>query len=410
MFLKMECQNIKCFSALNLDIPSRKQGKSLVVGLGAGSGGKTVFIQALSFLNRCARLEEQIWIAEHQDMKIRTVLDLTIEQYLKSWSGTQKDCLSLISYEIQISRTIYRYSFAFDHDGTHVEEFLEIIRDREILEVFFRNESTFRFNERFFSEAQTKDLNREVWQKNTPLLVMMLVRARFSETWKTTSQLKDLRSLLQFFTTIEDASMYCAEESEMFHGTMELHQLPALKAREKLLQGLCNYLWPDNMMVSYRVDRRSQQLGYRLMIKRVGELKFSEQLSERQIKRVLLCQAIIAALGGRNVLIDDLDAMLDFQAVQGLLERFSLQTKGQLIVTIHSTHPLVYLSGRQVYFIDYRRLEGSVIGLNQLMKTQRNNNNRIRYEKGVFGLPKRENIEYIQNLSDDYFALNDYEI
>ena len=180
---------------------------------------------------------------------------------------------------------------------------------------------------------------------------------------------------------------------DLIKGSVPKGQQNVLSAYGNALSKFFSRLYSDVVGVSYMISEVDGMLSYELIFhKRVaGKIRDIPCRSESAGTRTLV--SLFPSLMGRGegniVFIDEVDSGIDAKLVFDMMQEILPDLKGQLIITTHNTSLLEFLPPSNVFILDVDS-EGfkSIMSVSEIERTQRNNNNRIRYLHGQFnGVP-----------------------
>ena len=195
-------------------------------------------------------------------------------------------------------------------------------------------------------------------------------------------------------------------------GYIKKEQIDVLKKCENVLNIFFTQGYADIKEVKYNIIEKRDIINYELYFYKMigGEIKSIPSKIESAGTRRILEQfnALIGALLGETVIIDEIDNGIHDVLMKNIIMSIKDEITGQLIITTHNTLLLEVLPKENIYILstDYN---GNKI-INSLkdygIKIQKNNNARDLYFKGVFGgIPTTNYIDF----EEIKYALEDSE-
>ena len=184
-------------------------------------------------------------------------------------------------------------------------------------------------------------------------------------------------------------------------GYIKKEQIDVLKKCENVLNIFFTQGYADIKEVKYNIIEKRDIINYELYFYKMigGEIKSIPSKIESAGTRRILEQfnALIGALLGETVIIDEKDNGIHDVLMKNIIMSIKDEITGQLIITTHNTLLLEVLPKENIYILstDYN---GNKI-INSLkdygIKIQKNNNARDLYFKGLFGgIPTTDYIDF----------------
>lgn len=184
-------------------------------------------------------------------------------------------------------------------------------------------------------------------------------------------------------------------------GYIKKEQIDVLKRCENVLNIFFTQGYADIKEVKYNIIEKRDIINYELYFYKMigGEIKsIPSKIESAGIRRILeQFNALIGALLGETVIIDEIDNGIHDVLMKNIIMSIKDEITGQLIITTHNTLLLEVLPKENIYILstDYN---GNKI-INSLkdygIKIQKNNNARDLYFKGLFGgIPTTDYIDF----------------
>ncbi len=162
-------------------------------------------------------------------------------------------------------------------------------------------------------------------------------------------------------------------------GFVKPGQLPLIMQYEAIMNGFLQEIAPSSLIVHYSFTHRRQQIYYALTV-RQGYRHLTvliEQLA-------LIVEALLSLHDDYVIFYDALDLRVDQFLLQAILELFTAWNKTQFVFSVQTPALLKSMRPQNVLFA-YADGERFVMRwLHSILKTQANNNNQVRYERGNF--------------------------
>ena len=184
-------------------------------------------------------------------------------------------------------------------------------------------------------------------------------------------------------------------------GYIKKEELDVLEKCENVLNIFFTQGYADVKEVKYNITEKEDKIYYELYFYKMigGELRsIPSKLESAGTRRILeQFDALIGALLGETVIIDEIDNGIHDVLMKNIIMSIKDEITGQLIITTHNTLLLEVLPKENIYILstDYN---GNKI-INSLkdygIKIQKNNNARDLYFKGLFGgIPTTDYIDF----------------
>ena len=166
-----------------------------------------------------------------------------------------------------------------------------------------------------------------------------------------------------------------------------------LRAYEKALSKFFTRLYSDVVDASYRMTECNGSLSYELFFeKRIAGVirEIPCRLESAGTKLLIaLFPSFIGCAEGQTAFIDEMDSGVHDKLIFDLMQQILPDLKGQLVVTTHNTSLLEFLPPANAFVLNVDS-EGfkAIYPFSDVVRTQKNNNNRNRYLQGQFdGVP-----------------------
>lgn len=436
MFKRIELDNFLSFDHLVIDLVGKgKAPLNHAVVYGENGSGKTNLMESVVFLKESVNtmvlndlmssftrnLSEGPGISEGGDplpglldaLRREMVrlnsrnLDITVFSRPRHMIGSTGP--TRVRFIMQISDVPYEYELCFDSDGSLSKEELRTVLSERMGRLFSivtgDKGPDMVFNESLFLESdyrdEIRDAVRKYWGKHTLLAIFNREYASknlgYMETVLRKAVFDVLGAICTTVTNVPSPSgapmLTHGLGIDLIRGSMPSGQRGILTAYESALSKFFSRLYSDIVSVSYSTSEVGGMIVYELFFnKRVaGLVRAIPCMNESAGTKALvsLFPSLMGCAEGRTAFIDEMGSGIHDKLVFDLMQQILPDLKGQLVITTHNTSLLEFLPPSNVFILDVDA-EGykSILPVSAIGRTQRNNNNRIRYLHGQFnGVP-----------------------
>lgn len=386
MLSRIELTNIGSFDHLVVDLHKGNNAKHKVLILGASGNGKSSLIQALDRVYQS--------LSSYPDTVLLGQSDgwsdylQTNHRFISPASHSAQ--ASSIKLNFIVSHAEFGYELKFDAAGKLTGELCTCRRSKQEWTLFSVSDHFLFLNMNSFSEDQLLIIHAGMHGWGEYTLLSFLKDVGQNENGRMGKLYYDLHQALSFFNhwTVYPDLELMTKGIDLFSGVIDLSRHSLLDWTREALNLYLKGIVKEIASVDYRIEANSvNQLSYALCITYTNGYSLRGSACRDDKSIYALCrsfQVILALSQGDCVCIDDFDAYLDhftFTYLVGELLDFS---RGQLIATMNTTMVMAHESAGNCYLIRGQQCQA----IDQIVRTQPNNNNRVRYEKGVFGSTK----------------------
>lgn len=436
MFRRIVLDNFLSFNHIELNLIGKKDMPlNHVLIYGENGSGKTNLLSSVLFLrhtlNTIITMEDLESIdadARHGVPNDNSNVFLFLSKAIREGNMTGLQSLSRrfmlvgcrepmhLLYEFQIDGRKGSYELEFDAQGNVTQEELRHTTGGGGTGRYFRIESSpdgpvTIFGRGILGSEFSKTVKQRidrVWGKHTALAIIKTEYMRNNSSFMDNLAIGGMRDVLEFLEGISidvkrpriTTSIRNGIPFQLDRGKVRAEDGRMIDAHERALSSFFIRLYSDIKDVYYKRTNcdGDTAIEYELMIVKeiAGERREIPSLLESAGTKKLLAlfPALMACSIGGVAFIDELDSGVHDKMVHDLMMQILPCMKGQLVLTTHNTLLLETANPANVFVLKVDR-HGfkEVVSIKDIVKTQKNNNNRDRYLSGLF-----EGIPYIREL------------
>ena len=409
MFKYISLKNFMSFTDIDFDLCLSKKvpGHSALI-YGENGAGKTNLIQSISFLKESVSTlkVKKLFTPIHQ----QNVLDVQpsfpdLSDFCKATRTIDCNGNMLTHYEMEIDGKNVIYEMEFSQDSLIREE-LRVILEKKT-GVLYNIEATdgspkvYMWKDFITDESFKKEINELIirfWGKNSLLSILNLQYTENSKVFMD-SKVHKLSDVIGFIESVHVSvnpiiSQFRCDRFPFLvnleFGTIPKNLEKALKVYEKALGRFFRRIYHSVDSVYYDIRPSGDALNYQLLFKRkmngntVSVPSIRESAGTRKL--VNMFGTLIECCSGGVAFIDELDSGVHDKLICDLLLQILPEVDGQLVVTTHNTNLLRFVPPKNVFVIDVdSNGSKSIENIRDIKRTQRSNNNQIRYLNNAFG-------------------------
>lgn len=440
MFTNIRVKNFKSLVDVDLNlIGKKKQPKNLVLIYGENGSGKSnvssIFYTLIETI-RTMKIRDKIQMflgSEEEELFNDELLKKILKSKFKDMESIVKESKTIDSddnlymeFEFNIDNKKGTYSMEFD-DKKIIAEKLQFTIDTN-KGVYFDlnlnnkklNPSVFRDNT-YITEIQNKI--EKFWGKHTLLSILSEDIEEKNEDYFKEKLSSNFFRMLEFFEKLScqinigntgTVGKYIIDNPILGHllnGEINSKDQKELETIEGILNEIFTSLYADIKEIHYELQVIKKKIKYKLFCKKVigGRLiNIPFDLESTGTLSILdLIPAIIMAVKGGTVVIDEFDSGIHDLMVQELVSSINNSLRGQLILTTHNTLLMECdIPSDSLYFITIdENGDKEILCLDDYQhRTHPNHNIRSLYLKGLYdGIPitRDLDLEYVINLMNN---------
>ncbi len=399
MYRRINIINYRCFNSLDVSFVDNRQSlKQTIIILGENNTGKTALISAFILLRKSI----ESFLFETNETSVNIFYEASIRQEIQDCVLDQNKPVSL-SVELQIGGAHLRYTLVYSACGFLLTESLEKFSHGEFKSIYHLSEQTIHFGKRYFTQQQRNliDALHAAHGQRYTLLSYLRYLIWMNHPDFTPELLN--ATLLDLILFLSRAYLYSDENNyshyDMFNRIREVNVHPLhgqcsdegkhlLKSVEPLISAVIHWLFPAYEYVQYHfnLDNSYQLYFYPVHKTRNPRAIPYTQLSKSTQTFIQHFPGFLNAYREQSFIADDFDRGLNHFLLQELFSGFLPKFNGQLILSVTSSDICEWVEPASLYICQMDdEMNYKISCIQDRFKTQKNNNNRNRYEKGRFG-------------------------
>ena len=459
MFTYIKAKNFKSFKEINFDLNKTKNKTNQFIAIyGENGSGKTNIVELFYLLQQLTRarvidvnmsksVRERFGIKEKQNLKVLKstgfLIDaiLNLEEYrdisITEYKMLDEDEATEIEYGFKINNIDGFYYIKFTDEI--VEEKLYYIAGKQRGYLFKinknknKNEIESELNKSIFLNGKYNqeliDNINKYWGKYSFLSLILFERIEKNKEYTDNNISKNIFEVINDILSMSihlnsrgisvlDIQYNITNPrklNDIQYGYVSKKELSEIKKYEEILNIFFTQGYADIKEVKYEIDEDEDGVYYELYFyKKIGgEVKSILSFKESDGTQRILKQfnALIGALIGETVIIDEIDNGIHDVLMKNIIMSIKDEITGQLIITTHNTLLLEVLPKDCIYVLSTDYNGNKIINsINEYgIKVQKNNNARDLYFKGVFGgIPTTNYIDF-EEIKNALSNLKDYE-
>ncbi len=304
----------------------------------------------------------------------------------------------------------FGYKIEFSLTGNLIFEHLYRIRSGNEVTIFKANLNKKEFHHDFFKEPIKEELTElalDIWgeysllgivgyyfYQNIELFKEKIFHHRVYEVAYFLNHLQ-IESLEEGFKQYQRLNLLHGTNFHPFKGTISINgdERDYFNLIQPVLKEVLCWLIPSITDLDYEFIKQEEEQAYQLYIWQktsLGEIKMSISDASRGVRQLVrLCHLIFEGFQGFPIIMDDFDFGLHFFVKKEIYNLSLLGGLAQTIVTMHSTSVFEQVNSSAIYLARYENETYGITNLDDILPTQANHNNRVRYERGLFGKPEQ---------------------
>ncbi|MBR2924561.1 MAG: AAA family ATPase [Clostridia bacterium] len=434
MFTYVHLKNFLSFGNITFNLKKNSNcSKNFIAVYGENGSGKSNFVRSIELLRRTLTSFDLLRRADKVTEFLESEDDVFPEE-LKQILLSEIDIINVISSCRTIDcqeATVVEYGFLLNgHEGIYRIEFTDRI-SRESLYYFTGKQRGYlfdiendtdetikaKFNGNLFANDRVKqEFNAEIkkyWGRHTFLAIVMQQIQEKNIGYINESISEYLLAVINMLTNISvinkssnrhNSGIITSKPdnilSDLRHGRINKNQIPLLHKTERVLRDFFTQAYADIKDIMYEInDMANDNVRYQLYVDKMiaGKIRHisfeNESSGTQQILEII--RTLLGLFCGVTVVYDEIDNGIHDILLNQILDSIVDEITGQLIITTHNTMLLEKMDPHSAYVIQVDHLGNKEAHCITDYSVQSNNNNRIKYIKGLFGgTPYIDGIDY----------------
>lgn len=419
MFTYIKAKNFKSLKNIEFNLNRTKtHTNKLIAVYGENGSGKTNLVELLKFLqqltvSRCVDVKLNMLPKEFYELKIMVQDKLPLDAKpmwelslnLEEYRTINENLDTEIEYGFRINDKEGFYYIKFNTEI--VEEKLYFFVNKQKGYYFNLSKDIKEFNKNIFkNEKYNEELKENIdkyWGKYSFLSLLAFEGNEKNEEYvKNNISIKVFEIVKKILTmTIRVNKWHLRFTSndymkakavlDLKSGTAEKSKIVEIKKYEKVLNIFFTQAYADIKSVEYNIEEQDDKIKYKLYFNKMigGEIKsIPIEFESEGTKRIIEgFDALIGAIMGETVIIDEIDNGIHDLLMKNIILSIKDEITGQLIITTHNTLLLEILPKECIYILstDYEGNK-SINSIKEYgISIQKNHNVRDLYFKGIFG-------------------------
>ncbi len=432
MFTYIRLKNFLSFGEVTFDFRKSSLPKNFIAIYGENGSGKSNFVKSIDFLCHSllsfekTKLSEKI--SEISEIKERDAIskimnafieDVDFEKNLSSCKMINCEGPTEVEFGFMLNNQEGIYKLIFS--DCLLNESLYYLKDKQRGDLYNISSDgngnlDFKYWSKLFTNSEfKKEINTEInkyWGNHTFLSIILEQMKKYNVNYIKNGISKNVLEVVNMFFNItviikgkNTSKKFSLGKKQtnilenLKNGSVEKSLLPILEHSEIILREFFTQTYADIKDVVYEKEFVENRINYVLYVDKiiagkVRRIEFEKESSGTQ-KILDIVKMILRLFSGEIVVFDEIDNGIHDILFEKIINSFIDEIKGQLIITTHNTMLLETLESKYAYVIRTDYSGNKEIKCLDEFKLQNNNNQRIKYLKGLFGgTPFVEYIDY----------------
>lgn len=436
MFSRVTLKNFRCFLKTEINFKNRKGTvKPVVLLVGDNGTGKSALISSFIYLKE---LTEGYLVSCLADKEAKTVFNSGTICFDLSQKVDEVRTIGVkgnveTTYEFVVRGNSYRYELVFDENNVLILERLSKKQRQSMIVLLEMTLDRFNLGKGLLKKQQKDYLNQGMinqWGTYTLLSMLLGLNHLQKPGFKNKQLSHALLAILQFISDLRiQSNDYDYDYQKRFNiihdkalhvfkgvALAQSNDISYLKLTEPALKSVIKWLCPTISDVAYEYEQDFEFIRYQLYVTTIiggKPVRMPIQQASTGVKNVTkMIDAFFAGFQGKTIIIDDIDDGLHIFTIQDIISGIANAT-GQVIFSFHSIEALDSPESSRVYLSRLNQNQFSVVSIDDILLTQVNHNNKVRYEKGQFGrMPRKIDLTFrlmVQNIYQQIMESNNRE-
>ena len=413
MFTRVKLKNFKCFQEVDVSFRNRRGTvKPRIIITGNTGNGKSTFIASFVFLRN---LFDGYYISMLDDSK-RLYKDkypkfnLSCPVLFRHIKPALTTGTTVVIFEFILDGRDYAYEIEFSMVGNLIHEHFYMIRAGQPLTIFKANLNKKEFSPNFFKAPYDQELTElalDIWGEYSLLSILGYYYYKYDELVKENKFNSRLYEIGFFISHLQieskEANYQPYDRLNLifninippFSGTISEagKEKVYFSIIQPALKEIMGWLIPSITDARYEFEESEDNTSYQLYIWQktlLGEIKLKIDDTSLGIKKTArLCHLLFDGFQGFPIIVDDFDATLHYFVKTEIFNLSVLSNLTQTIVALNTTSLFEHINSSAIYLTQFQNDTYNITNLDDILPTQANHNNRVRYERGLFGKPNQ---------------------